>query len=88
MHYLYAAKIGALGLAMVGEYYAFLPPRTQIPNNEDRKVFGKADVITAVAKWCPYLVLVSFPTLRNSAEYITAPDSCDKPYRSGCISAT
>ena len=88
MYHLYAAKITALGLAMVGEYYAFLPPRTQVPNNEDRKAFGKADVITTVAGWCPYLVLVSFPTLRGAAEHITALDSCDKSYRSGCISAT
>ena len=61
---LYSAKIGALGLSMIGEYYAFLPPRTTVPNKEDRKVFGNADVITIVAGWCPYLVLVSFSIIR------------------------
>ena len=67
----YLIKIPAFALIMLGEKYAFTPPKGPPPTETDKKAFGNADTITRVAGWAPFMSLVRSPGPNESLSDLT-----------------
>ena len=46
MSFLHFAKLLAFPLVFIGETWAYTPPKTEVPKEEERRVFGRADFVT------------------------------------------